>query len=673
MTGNWDRTRAERHADRVASAVTAPPETLGRVDSGPASVPPSPVPRHVYDAVASPGRAVDPPTAARFGAIGHDIAHVRIHSDPVGDTSARRLGALAYTFGHDVVIRTDQQYRPALVAHELAHVTQQSRGPAVLQLQDDPEVTTPPEAADDDLVPPAAAPEDATHTAPATAADGDAGTTAGAADGLTGVDAGTTPTAPDTASTTPQSAATTPETTTTTPQDAVTAPAPTAITASVGRHGVNAAADVALIQDRLLALGVLSADDVSRERPVPPDAGTDAGALPSIPEDRMPATIAAILTFQRPLGLTDGNVGPNGPTWRALMNLDAAGYAASVQAWQEREQRRAATTGTTGTPPAPAPRSRSQVAADLLNKYGSGVGGDAAGLGADLAGRAVTDPELVPVVLDGVSWWKRDDVAYETTRKLTDEQLAALPSTVAERLAAELAGGWRTAEEQAQLARLHPAGAPSTKAAEAAEKTPGDAAARARDATGTMASPVLDGVTFDQRVAQIRAFYDTYWVPRASTGNCHEAAKAALEKMGYSVGGGDTAQFPTPIGDTALTVEQNDALKKAILDEIQAGRPVEIGVDYTAGHPGNVDHKTDHWLYAVAVTHDDSGALVLVAYDNADVAKSTITKGQVVFFRLDEMGRFQHPAYFPTTSTNLFSTKPHIIVNARPTIAPPAN
>ncbi len=49
---------------------------------------------------------------------------------------------------------------------------------------------------------------------------------------------------------------------------------------------------------------------------------------------------------------------------------------------------------------------------------------------------------------------------------------------------------------------------------------------------------------------------------------------------------------------------------------------------------------------------------------------SKITKGQVVFFRLDQMGRFQHPAYFPT-SDKPFSNQPHLIVNVRPVAAPP--
>jgi Domain of unknown function (DUF4157) len=666
------REQAERRADNVAATVSGPGAASEVVDPGRAPGPTTPTPRHVRDVVDSPGRPVNGTIAERFGAIGHDVGQVRIHADPAGDASARRLGALGYTFGSHVVVRTDQGCGETLLAHELAHTAQQAGGPPVLQLQDDPQAPAAPEAADDDLA-----------VAPAPAADADAGTRALPVPDA-GVDAGT-PTVPVPDAGVDAGAV----------PDAGARPAPpvTAITGSVGRRAANGAADVALVQDRLLALGLLSAEDHVSERPSATNAGTgagtdagavtDAGAAAPIREEQLTATIAAIIAFQKPLGLNDGNIGPTGPTWRALATLDAAGYQASLLAWQERErqrqeaQSRAAEQATAAAKP-PAP-SRTAVAGELITKYVGTFGTDTTGLGQDLAGRALSDPELVPVVLDRVSWMSRDNVAYEVSRALTDDQVAALPVKVRERLAQEMDGGWRTSEEAAQIARLRPAvgaadaGTPTAAdAGTPAQQGPaGDAAGRARTPTGTMAAPVVDGKTLDERVVQLRAFYDTYWVSRASTDNCHEAAKAALEKMGYTVGGGPTALFPTPIGDTLLTPDQNATLQKAILDEIRAGRPVEIGIDYQAGNPGNVDQKTDHWLYVVAVTHDDDGALVLVAYDNAALAGSAIVKGQVVFFRLDEMGRFQHPAYFPT-SEKPFSNKPHLIVNVRPVAVPPA-
>jgi hypothetical protein len=62
---------------------------------------------------------------------GHDFSSVRIHSDSEAADSARSIGALAYTAGHDVVFGAGR-YQPhsfagrQLIAHELAHVVQQN-------------------------------------------------------------------------------------------------------------------------------------------------------------------------------------------------------------------------------------------------------------------------------------------------------------------------------------------------------------------------------------------------------------------------------------------------------------------------------------------------------------------------------------------------------------------
>lgn len=71
-------------------------------------------------------RALEP----RFGL---DFSRVRIHADARAAESARAVNALAYTVGHDVVFGSGQ-YAPRsasgqrLLAHELAHVAQQSPG-----------------------------------------------------------------------------------------------------------------------------------------------------------------------------------------------------------------------------------------------------------------------------------------------------------------------------------------------------------------------------------------------------------------------------------------------------------------------------------------------------------------------------------------------------------------
>ena len=63
-----------------------------------------------------------------------DFSRVRIHTDARAAESARAVNALAYTVGNDIVFAVGQ-YAPRtasgrqLLAHELAHVTQQSVGP----------------------------------------------------------------------------------------------------------------------------------------------------------------------------------------------------------------------------------------------------------------------------------------------------------------------------------------------------------------------------------------------------------------------------------------------------------------------------------------------------------------------------------------------------------------
>ncbi|HYO43979.1 MAG TPA: DUF4157 domain-containing protein [Candidatus Limnocylindrales bacterium] len=90
----------------------------------------------VHDVVGSGGGApLD--TATRSGmesAFGTSFDHVRVHTDDRASRSAEAVGAHAYTVGSDVVFRSGQ-YNPSsptgqrTIAHELAHVVQQSSGP----------------------------------------------------------------------------------------------------------------------------------------------------------------------------------------------------------------------------------------------------------------------------------------------------------------------------------------------------------------------------------------------------------------------------------------------------------------------------------------------------------------------------------------------------------------
>ena len=95
----------------------------------------------VHDVLQSPGQALDGATRASMGArFGHDFSHVRVHTDARAAQSAQAVNALAYTVDPDVVFGAGQ-YAPhsrdgqKLIAHELAHVIQQSRASTSMQTQ----------------------------------------------------------------------------------------------------------------------------------------------------------------------------------------------------------------------------------------------------------------------------------------------------------------------------------------------------------------------------------------------------------------------------------------------------------------------------------------------------------------------------------------------------------
>lgn len=96
------------------------------------------LPASVDRILASSGMPLEPTTRhdmeTRFG---HDFSHVRVHADANAAESTRAVNALAYTVGHHVAFGTGR-YAPQseagsrLLAHELAHVVQQSRGPTAV-------------------------------------------------------------------------------------------------------------------------------------------------------------------------------------------------------------------------------------------------------------------------------------------------------------------------------------------------------------------------------------------------------------------------------------------------------------------------------------------------------------------------------------------------------------
>jgi outer membrane protein OmpA-like peptidoglycan-associated protein len=90
------------------------------------------VPSIVHETLRSSGQPLDAATRSfmepRFG---HDFSRVRVHTDARASESARAVNALAYTVGPHIVFASGQ-YAPLastgrqLMAHELAHVKQQS-------------------------------------------------------------------------------------------------------------------------------------------------------------------------------------------------------------------------------------------------------------------------------------------------------------------------------------------------------------------------------------------------------------------------------------------------------------------------------------------------------------------------------------------------------------------
>jgi hypothetical protein len=142
----------EHEADRVADQVmrmpgpdvsfgTEPPqisrkcdaceeeEKLQMKEAGPQSAV-GEAPGGVHEALSSPGQPLDAATRAYFEPrFGHDFSQVRVHADAQAAASARLVGARAYTVGRHIVFGDKQSgaNRP-LLAHELTHVVQQSRG-----------------------------------------------------------------------------------------------------------------------------------------------------------------------------------------------------------------------------------------------------------------------------------------------------------------------------------------------------------------------------------------------------------------------------------------------------------------------------------------------------------------------------------------------------------------
>jgi hypothetical protein len=165
----------EREADAVAEKVTRMPspavassvsplqisrkcaeceEEAGKLQTKPVTMTgdgAGEAPASVHEVLRSPGQPLDAATRAfmepRFG---QDFSQVRVHSDGQASASTKAVGALAYTVGSHVVF-SPGGYAPhtasggRLLAHELAHVVQQSADSRRLQRQSEPAGGEPPQ------------------------------------------------------------------------------------------------------------------------------------------------------------------------------------------------------------------------------------------------------------------------------------------------------------------------------------------------------------------------------------------------------------------------------------------------------------------------------------------------------------------------------------------------
>lgn len=125
-----------RQAQRKCAECEEEEGKLQRKESGSAEAPATASPI-IDQALSSPGQPLDAATRAYFEPrFGSDFSEVRVHTDAQAAESARAVNALAYTTGRDVFFGT-RRYEPRtrdglrLLAHELAHVAQQSRSDRV--------------------------------------------------------------------------------------------------------------------------------------------------------------------------------------------------------------------------------------------------------------------------------------------------------------------------------------------------------------------------------------------------------------------------------------------------------------------------------------------------------------------------------------------------------------
>ena len=127
---------AVSHAALPSESQKTPRNTLRQLACPPLPASPHPAWNAAYNEARTGGHPLPEADRTYFEQrYGYSMENVRIHADGRSSEAARSVGARAFTLGHHIVFDA-QQYSPStaggrrLLAHELAHVVQQSRGGA---------------------------------------------------------------------------------------------------------------------------------------------------------------------------------------------------------------------------------------------------------------------------------------------------------------------------------------------------------------------------------------------------------------------------------------------------------------------------------------------------------------------------------------------------------------
>ncbi len=133
----------EAGADGECASCAAKRRAIQREPAPGAAAVPHAAPSLVHETARSAGQPLDMSVRSEMEShFGHDFGDVRVHTDSRAAASARAIDARAYTIGHNIVFATGQHAPHSgagrrLLAHELAHVVQQSNANSTIQTAPD--------------------------------------------------------------------------------------------------------------------------------------------------------------------------------------------------------------------------------------------------------------------------------------------------------------------------------------------------------------------------------------------------------------------------------------------------------------------------------------------------------------------------------------------------------